>query len=104
MTWLTAKAAARDRVEFILTRFNPPPGATLRLALFEDDACYVFLKGPNDWPFSFHQMVVRASARDLKRRGFKVETPVLKLVDYWKFLEDEKEKDSPAMRAKFISR
>lgn len=104
MTWQTAKSAALDRVEFILTRFNPPPGATIRLALFESEACYVFLKGPNDWNFSYHQMVIRAAARELKRRGFNVSLPVLKLVDYWNFLELEKEKDSPALRAKFISR
>lgn len=103
MTWQTAKAAAADRVEFILTRFNPPPGATIRLAQFEDEACYLFLKGPNEWPFEFHRMVIRACARDLSRRGFKVQQPILKLVDYWNFLETENEKDSPANRAAFIS-
>lgn len=103
MTWVSAKQAARERVEFILERFTPPPGSTIRLALFEDANTYLFLKGANDWPFSFHKMVIRACARELSRRGFKVTTPILKLADYWKFLEHENEKDSPAARAKFIS-
>ena len=102
MTWQSAQAAARERVQFLLAR-GIPPGSRIRLALFEDAATYLFLKGANDWPWEFHGMVIRACAREFRKHGFKVELITLELAQYYDFLYAQKIKDSPAARAQFIS-
>ena len=102
MTWQSAQAAARERVNFLLAR-GIPPGSRIRLALFENADTYFFLKGANEWPFGFHCMVVRACAREFRKRGFKVELITLELAQYYDFLDAEKIKDSPSARAQFIS-
>lgn len=103
MSWEAAQSAARERVQFLLAKFNPPAGARIRLALFEDASTYIFLKGANDWPFEFHRMVIRACAREFKRLGYKVDLHTIELEKYYDWLDQEKISDSTQARAQFIS-
>lgn len=102
MTWQTAKSTAED----YLRRLNLPSslnGITIKLAGYESQDDLWFLKGRNEWPWEFHNMVNRSLARLMRKRGAVVEIVTLSMADYFSWLAKENLANTTANRAAFIA-
>lgn len=89
-----------------LSRLNLPEnlkGALIRLADYETDADLKFLKGPDEWPLSFHRMVNGSIARELRKRGAKVTLIKISMNDYFDWLAKNNFTNDAGIRARFIA-
>lgn len=108
MSWSDAKRIAREYSGLMLARVREQDArakgskSMVKLADFEDDACYRFLKGPDAWPLEFHRMVLNACQREISRAGYKTFIVTIRLPDYWAWLELLNLPDSTENRARYI--
>jgi hypothetical protein len=103
VSWKSAQRAAR----FMLDRMHLPPelrAAHIRLSQFPDQATKDFLRpGDSAWSNEFHQMVNRAIARELRKRGALVSFVTIELDEFFNWLVAAHKENTPATRAEFIA-
>ena len=104
MTWQEAKAQAKAWVESRMAQHPcPQPGDVVRLTDYEDEATHSFLKPEDRWSLTFHRMITKAVGREFRKRGMVVEIVMIRLAEYWSWLEAKNRKDSAAQRAAYIN-
>ncbi len=102
MTWQSAKSVAQE----CLAKMNLPPslkGARIQLTDYESNADLKFLKGADEWQLEFHRMVNGGIARELRKRGAKVEIIKISMADYFSWIAKHNLENSAANRAQYIS-
>ena len=92
-----------EMVETILNTMNPPAGAAIRLAVFEDAAAHFFVLGDGGWSFEYHTIMIHTCARELTKRGFHVDLKTIFLDEYYDFLITNNEENTPESLATFVS-
>lgn len=112
MTWQNAKLAAARHLEQMLRvvaeQGGDPEnleGVAITLTDYEHEEAYYFLKGAEEaekMPYGFHKMVNGELARQLRKRRANVRRVVLKISDYFVFLETRQWEDSSAHRSAFV--
>jgi hypothetical protein len=102
MTWQSASAAAAILFEKIKSRRGFPP-AKIVLAIYESQADLNFLRGYDEWPLTYHTMVMRALARRCRKAGVKTELASMNINDYFDWLAATGQRNSQFAREKFVT-
>ena len=113
MTWQEASTVARQLVSRELARravAHPEAAAQLgadmdfiRLADYPDEATYEALNEGVLWTWTFHRMVNKAAARQLRAAGFRAKIVTLGLKEYRDWLARERRPHGRASCEAFIT-
>jgi hypothetical protein len=103
MTWKQARIIALQHI----ARLNVPrglDGVTIVITDYDDEDLLRFIKVEEpDITLESQRMINQAFAREMRKRGARIERVLVNVNDYFSWLGKFDLTDSPAMRAQYIS-
>jgi len=104
MTWKQARIrAAQICAQLDLPHQLPGVRVRVRVAAYDDEDTLRFLKSEEpDLSLREQELINQAFARELRKRGARVEFVLVSIADYFAWLGRENLENTPAARAQFI--